>query len=139
MLYRDAMRNYCDELAKQIGEAALGACGATATQAEDAHVRSVAGPILLQFKNILERKPEREPQEQELLMAMHDFWKEARMEGRQEGRQEGRLDTLRKQLALKFGELGPEIEARLSSAQPEDIDRFLERVLFADTLASVFA
>jgi len=43
-------------------------------------------------------------------------------------------------LALKLASsaLGPEYEARLSSATPAMIDRYLERLLSADSLASVF-
>jgi hypothetical protein len=65
--------------------------------------------------------------------------KEGRAEGRQEGRAEGRLATLRSLLVLKFHSLRPEHEARLEAATPEAIDRYLQRLLTADSLAAVLA
>jgi len=65
---------------------------------------------------------------------------EGREEGRQEGRQEGRLATLRSMLLLRFNlsSMDPSYEARLQAATPEAIDRYLPRVLTADSLAAVF-
>jgi len=64
---------------------------------------------------------------------------DARNEGRNEGRNETRSEILHKLLALKFGELSPEAAAQIANATPEQLDRYLERVLFADSLAAVFA
>ena len=50
----------------------------------------------------------------------------------------GRLDTLRRQLAFKFQALDAVSEARLQAATPEMVDRYLQRVLVADSLAAVF-
>jgi hypothetical protein len=58
---------------------------------------------------------------------------------REEGRAEGRIATLRSQLLFKFQALDPASEARLQAATPEAIDRYLQRVLVADSLAAVFA
>jgi hypothetical protein len=62
-------------------------------------------------------------------------------EGREEGRQEGRIATLRRQLAFKFKlqTLDPAFEARLQAATLAALDRYLERVLIADSVAAVFA
>ncbi|MBA3455808.1 MAG: Rpn family recombination-promoting nuclease/putative transposase [Deltaproteobacteria bacterium] len=60
-------------------------------------------------------------------------------QGREEGREEGRVATLRKQLLFKFGAIDAQHEARLATASPEALDRYLERVLTATTLAAVFA
>ena len=62
-------------------------------------------------------------------------------EGREEGRKEGRIATLRRQLICKFKlqTLDPAHEACLQAATPEAFDRYLERVLIADSLAAVFA
>jgi hypothetical protein len=62
-----------------------------------------------------------------------------RVEGRVEGRAEGRAATLRSLLLLKFQALDEAAEARLQAATPEAVDRYLQRVLFADSLAAVFA
>jgi len=64
---------------------------------------------------------------------------EGRARGREEGREEGRIATLRSQLLFKFRALDAAAEALLQAATPEAIDRYLQRVLFADSLAAVFA
>lgn len=66
---------------------------------------------------------------------------EGLQEGRQEGLHEGRIASLRKQLMFKFKlqTLGPAYEACLQTATPEAVDRYLESVLTADSLAEVFA
>jgi flagellar biosynthesis/type III secretory pathway protein FliH len=64
---------------------------------------------------------------------------EGRQEGLQEGLREGRLATLRSLLLYKFGALDAASEARLQAAAPEALDRYLRRVLAADSLAAVLA
>jgi hypothetical protein len=61
-----------------------------------------------------------------------------RKEGIQEGLKKGRLATLRSLLLFKFHTLGAKHEARLKAATPEAIDRYLQRLLTADSLAAVF-
>jgi predicted transposase YdaD len=63
---------------------------------------------------------------------------EGREEGRTQGRVEGRVATLRSLLVFKFQALDAGAEARLQAATPEAIDRYLQRVLTADSLAAVF-
>ena len=58
--------------------------------------------------------------------------------GLERGRLEGRLDTLRRQLVYKFQALDAASEARLEAATPQMIERYLQRVLVADSLAAVF-
>ena len=58
---------------------------------------------------------------------------------RAEGRAEGKQQTFLRQLALKFGELPPEVQARAATATEHDLDLWLERLLFADALETVFA
>ncbi len=57
---------------------------------------------------------------------------------REQGRQEGCVATLRRLLVLRFQALDAASEARLQAATPEVIDRYLERLLSADSLAAVF-
>jgi flagellar biosynthesis/type III secretory pathway protein FliH len=66
---------------------------------------------------------------------------EGRQEGRVEGRQEAQIATLRRQLICKFKlqALEPAYEACLQAATPAAFDRYVERVLTADSLAAVFA
>ena len=59
-------------------------------------------------------------------------------EGRKEGIAEGRIATLRSLLIFKFQTLDAAAEARLQAATPEAIDRYLRRLLSADSLAAVF-
>jgi predicted transposase YdaD len=59
--------------------------------------------------------------------------------GRKEGRKEGRVAALRSLLTFKFQTVGAEYEARLRKATPEEIDRYLRRLLTAKSLAAVFA
>ena len=49
------------------------------------------------------------------------------------------LETLRRLLALKLGAVSPDHERLLEEASPEDLDRYLERILFADSVDAVFA
>ena len=58
--------------------------------------------------------------------------------GIKKGREEGRLATLRSLLVFKFHALGAAYEARLQAAPPEAIDRYLQRLLTADSLVAVF-
>tara|TARA_R110002096_G_scaffold44524_10_gene119951 strand:- start:60157 stop:61209 length:1053 start_codon:yes stop_codon:yes gene_type:complete len=63
---------------------------------------------------------------------------EGRQQGRQEGRQEGQTQMLLKLLRLRFGELSPEITARVKASDEQALERLSERVLSAPTLSSVF-
>ena len=75
----------------------------------------------------------------EIAMTIAEFLEErGRTKGREEGRLEGRRSTLRSQLAYKLGPLDAAAEARLQAASPEALDRYLRRVLTADSLAAVF-
>ena len=63
-----------------------------------------------------------------------------REEGIAKGREEGRIAALRSQLSAKFGAQALEAtyEARLQAATPAAVDRYLQRVLAADSLAAIF-
>ena len=54
-------------------------------------------------------------------------------------RMEGRVDVLLRLLARRFGPLPPEVEARVRKASTPDLDRWVDAVLTASTLAEVFA
>jgi hypothetical protein len=56
----------------------------------------------------------------------------------EKGRQQGHVDMLRKQLVYKFHALDAATEARLQAATSEALDRYVRRVLTADSLAAVF-
>jgi flagellar biosynthesis/type III secretory pathway protein FliH len=61
-------------------------------------------------------------------------------EGLAKGRQEGRIAALRSVLATRFGAqaLDATWQARLQAATAAAIDRYLQRVVVADSLAAVF-
>jgi hypothetical protein len=111
----------------------------------EAFERVVAEPVVLRFRHALEREKERplSPEEQEFIMVVYKGFDEIRAEGRAEGRVEGRVegraDTLRRQVSLKFGSLPPDVEQRIAGATPEEIDQFLERILFVDSIEKLFA
>jgi len=61
-----------------------------------------------------------------------------REEGREEGRVEALAHTVRALLVQRFGGLAPALEARLAASPPRDLDRYLARILTAETAAAVF-
>ena len=71
-------------------------------------------------------------------MALRDevsFLKEAR----QEGQHQGIEGTLRKQIALKFGELPAWADERLTQASDAQLDVWVMRILTADSLEGLLA
>jgi hypothetical protein len=71
----------------------------------------------------------------EIAMTIAEYLEE---QGRTKGRAEGLMAALRRQLVYKFQALDAAAEARLQAATPEAIDRYLRRVLTADSLDAVF-
>ncbi|HVI02523.1 MAG TPA: hypothetical protein VM869_27640 [Enhygromyxa sp.] len=65
-------------------------------------------------------------------------FQEGYREGREEGYREGALEFLTELLAMKFGKLPPACMARLQAASNEELFRYSERSLTADTLEAVF-
>lgn len=59
---------------------------------------------------------------------------EGRAEGRAEGEAKGRAEAVLKLLALRFGELPAAVEQRVRGASLEQLDRFTEQVLSAESL-----
>jgi predicted transposase YdaD len=64
---------------------------------------------------------------------------EGREAGREEGRREGEAEMLLRLLRVRFGPLPAEVTARVTTADPETLLRWSERVLSAPTLEAVFA
>jgi flagellar biosynthesis/type III secretory pathway protein FliH len=65
---------------------------------------------------------------------------EGREEGFVKGREEGRIAALRSMLVARFGSQALEAicEARLQAATAAVIDRYLQRVVVAESVAAVF-
>jgi hypothetical protein len=57
--------------------------------------------------------------------------------GVERGRAEERRELLLKQLSLRFGQLPQEARERVNAAEPALLERWVERVLFAQTLSEV--
>ena len=55
-----------------------------------------------------------------------------------EGKAEGKAEVVLKQLRLKFGELSPDVRARVENATGDDLDLWAERILTAATLEELF-
>jgi hypothetical protein len=82
------------------------------------------------------------PRAEEIVMTIAEqLIEEGRQEGLQEGEQKGQISSLRRLLVFKFQlqTLDPAYEACLHTATPEALDRYMENVLTADSLAAVFA
>lgn len=63
---------------------------------------------------------------------------EGRREGRQEGRQEGEQNILLRLLTRRFGPLDPATKQRLQQASPEELERWTDNILDAQSLDEVF-
>lgn len=58
---------------------------------------------------------------------------------RAEERVGGKQKVLLRLLAIKFGEVPTEVQLRTAAATERELDGWLERLLFADTLDAVFS
>jgi flagellar biosynthesis/type III secretory pathway protein FliH len=103
-----------------------------------------AGGITMTIAEFLEEKGWKrglkEGEEKGLKEGEEKGLKEGEEKGLKEGEEKGRADTLRRLLLVKFKlkTLDAVHEAHLRAATPDTIDRYVERVLFADSLAAVF-
>lgn len=70
-----------------------------------------------------------------MLETLGQTWREQwKAEGRAEGRSEGVAHALLRQLERRFGPLPDQVKAQVSAADPETLERWLDRVLDAPTL-----
>ncbi len=85
------------------------------------------------FRRLVERKEYREVQDVELT-----WGDRLRKEGIEKGIVQGKRETLKRQLANKFGPLAKELEVRIDGiSSTEELDRYLDRVLTAAALEEV--
>lgn len=63
---------------------------------------------------------------------------EGRKEGEIKGGIRGEAQTLTKQIQLKFGELPTWVEEKINQADKTQLDQWVERILFVDTLEQLF-
>jgi len=64
---------------------------------------------------------------------------EGKLEGKLEGRRECAMEMLERLLQRRFGALSPTVQKRLAEASPEQLARWSEAVLDAQTLKQVFS
>lgn len=101
-------------------------------------------PILKQAKDALDQlsaDPETRERaaRRDIELKLHEYGATLlREQGRAEGRFHGKQQALHRLLIVKFGELPAGAEARIATATEADVDRWLERVLTAETPALVF-
>ena len=67
-----------------------------------------------------------------------EWTREWKAEGRAEGRNEGKADTLHRQLLRRFKTVSPDVEHRIRTADVDQLDEWLDRILDAQTLDDVF-
>jgi hypothetical protein len=65
------------------------------------------------------------------------YIEQGRQAGRQEGRQEGGAAILLRLIDRKFGPPSEPVRARISSADPDTLLRWSDRILTADSLDAV--
>ncbi len=110
----------------------------------------MARRIVLNMKHALGKKPSPTPEEQEFIVAIHDYWeqarqkglKEGRNEGRNEGRAEGRAEEAARALltALRVRRIAVPDAVReqiLAQKDLERLERWLERAIVATSLGEV--
>jgi hypothetical protein len=114
----------------------------------DAHERLVAGPVLLRLHHALRAKADRNPEEQEIIVATQDFFEYAREVGQKQGWEQGQkqglvearandLLTVLRVRGIPVSEA--ERERILAEADPDRLARWFERAIIESTLAAVLA
>jgi len=98
------------------------------------YIATVVGDV--NFEHFRETLSEQVP---ELNHAAMTIAEQLRQQGLEQGLQRGRAELLTKQAQLKFGALAPGVLARIEAATIEELDRYSERILSAETLDELLA
>jgi hypothetical protein len=96
---------------------------------------------LIRLPRALERalRQELADLEEQTKMSYVTSWEQfAREEGREEGEQRGEAKALLRLLQVKFGPMTPDIESRVKTAEPAQLDVWLTRILTAATPEDLF-
>ena len=125
-----------------LGEALAAPSGEQAMMQLLYYVACVGGQV--HFEEFHAKIVEHVPRAREVVMTIaeqlrREGWEKGRVEGLEKGRVEGLAATLEKLLTLKFGKLSPAHLQRLRAASSEELERWVERVLSADTIEAVLA
>ncbi|MCA9610439.1 MAG: Rpn family recombination-promoting nuclease/putative transposase [Myxococcales bacterium] len=89
------------------------------------------------FEALLRAPLSNEVQEGVMGTYQQKWFEEGEAKGRAEGEAKGRAEVLLKQLRLRFSELPVDVEKRVRAASIEELDRWVERVLSAESIADV--
>lgn len=89
-----------------------------------------------EFERFRQRIRETLPEAEEAAMT---FAEQLLQEGMEKGSRNALVEMLEKQITLKFGGLSAESAARVKAASNEELERYIERILSAETIESVFA
>jgi len=104
------------------------------------YILRVAGEM--PYELVRQRLVETAPVFEEVMPSMEQLIEKGVEKGRQEGRQEGVRDTLMRTLTrllrARFGTLEPAVEDRIGRASPDELDRWVERVIVAPSVEDVF-
>lgn len=124
------------------GPGLAGAVRELAALPPDAHERTVAEGVLLRLHSRLFRKPDRSPEEEEIIVTILSTWKEARELGRDEGRGEGRAEGAAHALLTFLRGRGISVpdaarDRILAERDPARLERWIVRASTATSLADV--
>ncbi|MBF0440002.1 MAG: DUF4351 domain-containing protein [Magnetococcales bacterium] len=72
-----------------------------------------------------------------MLSLQQEWLQEGKQEGELKGEQKGVVKTLLRQLTQRFGDLPAEVREKINSADSDTLDRWVERVLDAQTVEGV--
>ncbi len=101
------------------------------------YILRVAGdtPFEVIREHIAEAAPELE---EDMATAEEELIQKGVERGVEQGRAEALREMLFRLLRARFGELGPDVERRLGAASPDDLDRWIERVVTAERPEDIF-
>jgi hypothetical protein len=115
-----------------------------------AHERAVADQILVELRDVLEKKPSPTPQEKEFIVTMESSWDRAWKKGRDEGHKEGRDEGHKEGRAEEAGRAVLAVlrvrgiavpdaarERVLAERDPARLERWHERAILAASIADV--
>jgi len=71
-------------------------------------------------------------------LAREEGWEEGREEGREEGEKHGEAKALLRLVQVKFGPPEPAVAARIAAAESAQVERWLERILTANSPDELF-
>ncbi|APR75030.1 Hypothetical protein A7982_00376 [Minicystis rosea] len=108
----------------------------------DAHERAFAEPILLNLRHVLGTEPTRTSEEQEFIVTMQEYWKQARQELLDAGRDAGRAEEAARAVLTVLRVRGIAVpdsarERILAQKDPSLLERWHEKAIVASSITEV--